>query len=356
MQRNEDVANSAALVYTQNTRNLALTIGRTVGASLSTQVVIPALTQAQAEDDASTVPGLVTGELMAQAVAAGGGGGGGGGSTDRIVLLDGETYSPGAARNFDFTEDIPARHLLTFEIVGTATGYAIMLSDDLLALTAQSGGPSTTANSYAMYTRNHTNSLPTQNQGNSWNVWREDADSIYFRESRGSGGTLTITATPLGGGTTGGQQAAAGRTLVQRNIITSRTPLAEFSFTTDWALVSGTAPTYTAIPKADFDRIELGFYVNSALHLSDCSHPRDGHGNGAYPRPVDGRPGGLGYYPWSVPDIQDGYRTRRPRAGAPESQVWIHASSQLSEPLRGFSAHERQRRCRLGGCRHPCRL
>ena len=47
----EDVANSAALVYTQNTRNLALTIGRTVGASLSTQVVIPALTQAQAEDD-----------------------------------------------------------------------------------------------------------------------------------------------------------------------------------------------------------------------------------------------------------------------------------------------------------------
>ena len=62
-----------------------------------------------------------------------------------------------------------------------------------------------------------------------------------------------------------GQQAAAGRTLVQRNIITSRTPLAEFSFTTDWALVSGTAPTFTAIPKADFDRIELGFYVNSAF-------------------------------------------------------------------------------------------
>ena len=181
-------------------------------------------------------------------------------------MLDGETYAPGAARNFDFTEDIPARqHPDVHEIAGTATGYAIMLSDDLLALTAQSGGPSTTANSYAMYTRNHTNSLPTQNQGNSWNVWREDADSIYFRDSRGVGGSLTITATPLGGGTTGGQQAAAGRTLVQRNIITARTPLAEFSFTTDWGLVSGTAPTYTAIPKADFDRIELGFYVNSAF-------------------------------------------------------------------------------------------
>ena len=98
----------------------------------------------------STVPGLVTG-------AADGASSGGwrrgrwwrrriDGSA--LSLLDGETYSPGAARNFDFTEDIPARSLLTFEIVGTATGYAIMLSDDLLALTAQSGGPSTSANSY----------------------------------------------------------------------------------------------------------------------------------------------------------------------------------------------------------------
>ena len=53
---NEDVANSAALVYTQNTRNLALTVGRTIGASLSTQVVLPELTQTEAEDATSTVP------------------------------------------------------------------------------------------------------------------------------------------------------------------------------------------------------------------------------------------------------------------------------------------------------------
>ena len=55
---NEDVANSAALVYTQNTRNLALTVGRTIGASLSTggvQVVLPELTQTEAEDATSTV-------------------------------------------------------------------------------------------------------------------------------------------------------------------------------------------------------------------------------------------------------------------------------------------------------------
>ena len=37
---------------------LHLTVGRTIGASLSTQVVLPALTQTEAEDAASTVPGL----------------------------------------------------------------------------------------------------------------------------------------------------------------------------------------------------------------------------------------------------------------------------------------------------------
>ena len=182
------------------------------------------LTQAQVEDETDTTFGTVSGERLAQAVAVFATGGSGGGDTDRIILLDGETYSPGAARNFDFTEDIPARSILTFEIVGTATGYAIMLSDDLLALTAQSGGPSTSANAYAMYARNHSNSLPTQNQGNSWLVWREDADSIYFRESRGSGGSLTITATPLGGGGTSTQQASSGITVVENQVITATLP------------------------------------------------------------------------------------------------------------------------------------
>ena len=51
-------------------------------------------------------------------VVGSGGGGGGGGSTDRIVLLDGVTYSPGAARNFNLTAAIEARHLLTFMIDG----------------------------------------------------------------------------------------------------------------------------------------------------------------------------------------------------------------------------------------------
>ena len=265
----EDVANSVALTYTQNTGNLSLTVGRTIGANLSTQAVLPTLTQTQVEDETSTVPGLVTGELLSQAVAEfeSAGGGGGGGDTARIVLLDGETYSPGAARNFDFTEDIPARHLLTFEIVGTATGYAIMLSDDLLALTAQSGGPSTSANSYPMYTRNHSNSLPTQNQGNSWLVWREDADSIYFRESRGSGGTLTITATPLGGGlSTSEQQELVNESrLVDTEIISSTNALTTTATSTPMDSVPRDTFDFATIPIEDFERIDIGLELDGTF-------------------------------------------------------------------------------------------
>ena len=68
-----------------------------------------------------------------------------------------------------------------------------------------------------------------------------------------------------GGGTTAGQQAAAGRTLVQRNIVTARQAQAEFSLGTEWTNVDGTSPTFTAIPKADFDRMEVGFWVNSSF-------------------------------------------------------------------------------------------
>ena len=258
------MADSALLAYTAGSRNLALNIGRTVGADLSTQTTLPALTQAQVEDETDTGYGLISGERLAQAVAEfATGGGGGGGSTDRIILLDGETYAPGAARNFDFTEDIPARHILTFEIAGTSTGYAIMLSDDLLALTAQSGGPSTTANSYGMYTRNHTNSLPTQNQGNSWNVWREDADSIYFRDSRGTGGSLTITATPLGGGGTSTQQASSGITVVENEVITAPFPMTEAPLADDWRGTQQQGIPLTAIPKDEIDRIEFGIRIDS---------------------------------------------------------------------------------------------
>ena len=119
-------------------------------------------------------------------------------------MLDGETYTPGAARNFDFDSAVLPRYILTFMIDGTAEAFAMMLSDDFLGLPAQATGPATTVGAYPLVARNTANSLPTNNQANNWMVWREDDDSIYFRDSRGSGGTLTVTATPLGGGGGGG--------------------------------------------------------------------------------------------------------------------------------------------------------
>ena len=81
---NEDVANSVALAYTQGSRSLALNIGRTIGADLSDQTTLPVLSQSEVEDETSTVAGLVTGELLSQAVAEfeSAGGGGIGGSPD----------------------------------------------------------------------------------------------------------------------------------------------------------------------------------------------------------------------------------------------------------------------------------
>ena len=100
-------------------------------------------------------------------------------------------------------------------------------------------------------------------QTNVIRVWYADDDTLYVAHARGTAHTLTITALPVGGASTGGQQAAGGRVLVQRNIIVARSPLSEFSFTTDWDEVDGTQPTFTAIPRADFVQIDLGFYVNS---------------------------------------------------------------------------------------------
>ena len=113
-------------------------------------------------------------------------------------------------------------------------------------------------------TTNYTQTSITS-QGGNYYIFRKDDSTLWVRPTRLAAHSLTITATPLGGGggSTGGQQAAGGRTLVQRNIITARSPLSEFSFTTEWDEVDGTQPTFTAIPKADFVQIDLGFYVNS---------------------------------------------------------------------------------------------
>ena len=225
------------------------------------------LTQAMVEDETDTTFGTVSGQRLAQALAVFAPGGSA--STDRIVLADAVGVSNTAGpHEITLTEAMVARQIVTFHVVTSgasnpdAIGY--FLSDDILALTAEATAPSDSENGLSFTTTNYTQTSITS-QGGNYFVFRKDDSTLWIRPTRLLAHSLTITATPLGGAASTQAAGSAGRTLTQRNIITARTPLAEFSFTTDWALVSGTAPTFTAIPKADFDRIELGFYVNSAF-------------------------------------------------------------------------------------------
>ena len=262
---NEDVANSVALAYTQGSRSLALNIGRTIGADLSDQTTLPVLSQSEVEDETSAVAGLVTGERLAQAVAVFAPAAS---APDRIVLADAVGVSNAAGpHEITLTEAMMPRQLLSFFVFSSAAaspdGIGYLLSDDLLALTAEATTPTDAENSLPVVTASYSAASFSQQSGNYF-VYRKDDSTLWVRPTRLAAHTLTITATPLGGGgSTAGQQAAAGRVLVQRNIITARSPLSEFSFTTEWDEVDGTQPTFTAIPKADFVQIDLGFYVNS---------------------------------------------------------------------------------------------
>ena len=126
---------------------------------------------------------------------------------------------------------------------------------------------------YASYGRA---TIPAGFAGGSYTVDLLADDQIEMRYSEELATTATYTLggglsrisvllNSGGGGSTAGQQAAGGRTLVQRNIITARQAQAEFGLDTEWTNVDGTSPTFTAIPRADFDRIEIGFWVNSSF-------------------------------------------------------------------------------------------
>ena len=108
---------------------------------------LPTMTQTDI-DNATTDRKAVTGELIA---ANAGGGGGGGTAPDRIVLADAVGVSNTAGpHEIALTEAMAARQILTF-FVGTsgatnpdAIGY--LLSDDVLALTAEATAPTDSEN------------------------------------------------------------------------------------------------------------------------------------------------------------------------------------------------------------------
>ena len=137
--------------------------------------------------------------------------GGGGGTTDRIVLADAVGVSNTAGpHEIALTEAMVARQWLTFFVFTTTgaspDGIGYLLSDDILALTAEATAPTDAENSLPVVTASYSASNFTQQSGNYF-VFRKDDSTLWVRPTRLAAHSLTITATPMGGGGSGGQQS-----------------------------------------------------------------------------------------------------------------------------------------------------
>ena len=224
------------------------------------------LTQAMVEDETDTTFGLVSGERLSQAVAVFATGGSGGGSTDRIALASTVGVSNTAGpHEIALTEAMVAGQLLTFFMFTTATaspdGIGYLLSDDILALTAEATAPTDAENALPVVTASYSASNFSQQSGNYF-VYRKDDSTLWVRPTRLAAHTLTITATPLGGGGTAGQQAG-GITVVENQVITAIFPMTEAPLADDWRGTQQQGIPLTAIPKDEIDRIEFGIRIDS---------------------------------------------------------------------------------------------
>ena len=120
------------------------------------------------------------------------------------------------------TEAMAARQILTFYVVTSgatnpdAIGY--LLSDDILALAAEATAPGDAENGLPFTTTNYTQTSITS-QGGNYFIFRKDDSTLWARPTRLAAHSITITATPLGGGalTTSEQES-----LSNARVLTSR--------------------------------------------------------------------------------------------------------------------------------------
>ena len=178
-------------------------------------------------------------------VVGSGGGGGGGGSTDRIVLANAVGVSNTAGpHEIALTEAMAARQIITF-FIGTSgatnpdtIGY--LLSDDILALTAEATAPGDAENGLPFTTTNYTQTSITS-QGGNYYIYRKDDSTLWARPTRLLAHNLTITATPLGGGGSSAQLAGG---LTEQVIVGSRLATTEYGLGTVWtSVVDAISPT-----------------------------------------------------------------------------------------------------------------
>ena len=171
------------------------------------------------------------------------------------------------------TEAMVARQLITFHIVTSAAanpdavGY--LLSDDILTLEEEATAPTDAENSLPFTTTNYTQTSITS-QGGNYFVYLKDDSTLWVRPTRLAAHTLTITATPLGGGalTTSEQESLSNaRVLKSRVFNGSGNGIATLGSGTTWPTNSPNTFVVTATEYADVERIELVFRQNGKVGL-----------------------------------------------------------------------------------------
>ena len=230
------------------------------------------LTQAMVEDDTDTTFGTVSGERLAQAVAEHETGGTA--DTDRVILAD-ATAIDNTAGPHEITLDavLTARNLLTFHVVTSAAaspdalGY--ILSDDLLARTAEATAPSDVENALPFTTTNIAQ-LTQTSQGGNYLVWFKDDTTLWIQSTRLAAHSLTITATPLGGGAGTSEQQSGSGVLTRVNI--HEPPSDPFELTTTGtgsALSVGNENQifFTAVEKARVERCVIILRIDDTFNI-----------------------------------------------------------------------------------------
>ena len=220
-----------------------------------------------------------------------GSGGGGGGGGDRIVLADAVGVSNTAGpHEIALDSAMTAGNLLTFYVLTSAAanpdGIGYLLSDDILALTAEATTPTDAGNALSVVTASYSASSFSQQSGNYF-VYRKDDSTLWIRPTRLAAHTLTITATPLGGGGTAGQQASSG--LTRTAILTPPAPALPLTNTElGTALTTGTPSQigFTEVHKDNFHSIELQVAVGEQ-YVHDITITKEALG---YVGPSPGRP------------------------------------------------------------------
>ena len=191
-------------------------------------------------------------------------GGGSGGSADRIVLADAVGVSNTAGpHEIALTEAMVARQWISFFVFSSAAaspdGIGYLLSDDVLALTAEATAPTDAENALPVVTASYSASNFSQQSGNYF-VYRKDDSTLWVRPTRLAAHTLTITATPMGGGalTTSEQESLSNaRVLRSRTFPGEGNGIATPDSDTEWPTNSPNTFVVTATEYADVERIEL---------------------------------------------------------------------------------------------------